>query len=854
MCIKIDYRVIKLLSDYFWQLFIKKSIMKSTLLFIALLFSNVIYSQSLSPLSLEQLVNTDIDTDQYNSTIAADENGAYLITWTTSYSGGSIIGRLFNSSNTAISDEISINTSSSEQIKLKYWQDGKYIISYVESSGDNLKFKVIDATGTSGASISVLGNISDYDFDIKGDSLAFLYKQSVSNPQLYLRGYNLSTNNWINNQVLVTEDASESYFEPNIVYHPNGRLTAIYHYYINTIGCCTYDRRVMRKTFGASFIAEIPEYSLWTVGSEFNVGSDLHAEGNSSGEVIITTTHGTTSSSRYMRLWLLNAQGNFIVNNDVLLSGGGNDWYDNIQGELYDNGDFVIVKSIRTGGYTNPNGNEAYVIYGYNYNASNSGILQMNSTNSGDQEFCTVAKLPNGGFVAAWSGNGFQGDDQGVYSRAYNAVAFPGISITNAGNNQVNEAGGTMTLNVSLSTQPTANVTVNILSTNTSEGTVNINVLTFTSSNWNVAQSIIVTGVDDLIDDGNVSFDVTFSTANSADVTYAALNSSSYAAVNLDDDATVTSPQDQQICKSEGLSGVNFILANEGSEIISIIAVSSNQSVIDDADITLNDSGNGVYEIVISNLNNNQVGSAQITITATDGLFDYSGDFEVTTTSIDMTVLATSTSLCAGESVTLLALGAGNISWDNGVENNVEFTPVATSVYTVTGDDGSGCAATESIEIVVNPMPSIPSITLFSSNLVSSAVNGNQWYLDGELIEGATSQLYTPLVNGFYTVSVSLGNCTNGSEPFPYEGIITSISDVSSSFIVYPNPAKDYFTLQGLKSGAEISIHSITGGQISKSISNENTITMSVSNLSKGVYILTVTQDQTVATKKLVIQ
>ena len=117
-------------------------------------------------------------------------------------------------------------------------------------------------------------------------------------------------------------------------------------------------------------------------------------------------------------------------------------------------------------------------------------------------------------------------------------------------------------MNVSLTTQPSGNVTVNVLSSNTAEGTLSNNVLNFTSSNWNVAQSIVVTGIDDLLDDGNTNFTVTFSSTTSTDATYAALNSTVYNLTNLDNDATITSPQDQQVCKSVGLSNVNFILAS----------------------------------------------------------------------------------------------------------------------------------------------------------------------------------------------------------------------------------------------------------------------------------------------------
>jgi Secretion system C-terminal sorting domain len=827
--------------------------MRSILLILVFVFTGFLNAQTLSPISLEQLVNTDLATDQYNSNIAADESGGYLITWTTSYSSGLIQGRFYNSSHVAISNEISINSASSESPKLKYWGNGTYIISYIESSNDVLKFRTIDAAGNVGAAVTVLSNVLEFDFDVKGDSLAFLYTITNSFPQMYLRSYSLSTNNWINQQLLVSEDASERYYEPNIVFHPSGRLTAIYQFYINVSGCCTYDRRIMRKTFNSSFIAEIPEYALWSVNAEQYVGDDLHAEGNNSGEVIITTTHGTTSSSRFMRMWLLDAQGGFIANNVTLLSSGGNDWYDNVQGELYDNGNFVIVKSIRTGGFTNPNGNEAYVIYGYDYNQSNSGILQMNSTNAGDQEFCTVAKLANGGFVAAWAGNGFQGDDQGIYSRAYNAVAFPGFSITNTGNNQVNEAGGTLTLNVSLTTQPTGNVTVNVLSSNTSEGTLSTNVLNFTPSNWNVVQNLVVTGIDDLIDDGNINFTVTFSTTSSADVTYAALNSTVYNLTNLDNDATITSPQDQQVCKSAGLSGVNFIVANEGSPITSITATSSNQNVVENADIVLNNNGNGTYEVEISNLSNNQVGVATITITATDGLFNYVGDFNVTTTSIDLTLLATDTEICSGESVTLLALGSGTITWNNGVQNNVAFSPQQTTVYTASGDDGSGCSSSETIEIVVTPTPTIPTITPFANNLVSSSSNGNQWYLDGELIDGANSQLFTPEANGNYTVVVSQGACSSSSESYLYDAIITSINKDFSVFAIYPNPASEYVHLTGILPQTEISISTITGKLVDRVVSLDNKQTMNISNLLPGVYLLSISNDQIRQTTKLVV-
>ena len=64
------------------------------------------------------------------------------------------------------------------------------------------------------------------------------------------------------------------------------------------------------------------------------------------------------------------------------------------------------------------------------------------------------------------------------------------------------EAGGTATFTVVLNTQPTADVTIALSSSNTTEGTVSPASLVFTTANWNVAQTVTVTGVDDAVVDG----------------------------------------------------------------------------------------------------------------------------------------------------------------------------------------------------------------------------------------------------------------------------------------------------------------------------------------------------------------
>ena len=78
-----------------------------------------------------------------------------------------------------------------------------------------------------------------------------------------------------------------------------------------------------------------------------------------------------------------------------------------------------------------------------------------------------------------------------------------GITVTPTPGLTTTEAGGTATFTVVLNTQPTADVTIALSSSNTDGRHGRPASLTFTTANWNVAQTVTVTGVDDAVVDGN---------------------------------------------------------------------------------------------------------------------------------------------------------------------------------------------------------------------------------------------------------------------------------------------------------------------------------------------------------------
>ncbi|MDC0246161.1 hypothetical protein OAK27_05825, partial [Acidimicrobiaceae bacterium] len=91
-----------------------------------------------------------------------------------------------------------------------------------------------------------------------------------------------------------------------------------------------------------------------------------------------------------------------------------------------------------------------------------------------------------------------------------NDVAGFTIAQTN-GSTSVAETGTTDTFTVVLNAQPASNVVISITSGDTGEATVSPATLTFTSGNWNSAQTVTVSGVDDNLIDGTITSTITLS-------------------------------------------------------------------------------------------------------------------------------------------------------------------------------------------------------------------------------------------------------------------------------------------------------------------------------------------------------
>jgi hypothetical protein len=112
-----------------------------------------------------------------------------------------------------------------------------------------------------------------------------------------------------------------------------------------------------------------------------------------------------------------------------------------------------------------------------------------------------------------------------------------GITVTPVAGLGTTEAGGTASFTVVLTSEPHGRRGHPVASSDTTEGTVSAASLTFTAADWNVPQTVTVTGVDDLVDDGDIAYGVVVGAPDSSDPIYAAIDPADVAVTNADDDA-----------------------------------------------------------------------------------------------------------------------------------------------------------------------------------------------------------------------------------------------------------------------------------------------------------------------------
>lgn len=167
----------------------------------------------------------------------------------------------------------------------------------------------------------------------------------------------------------------------------------------------------------------------------------------------------------------------------------------------------------------------------------------------------------------------------------------------------------------------------------------------------------------------------------------------------------------------------------------------------------------------------------------------------------NVSVNASNTEICDGDTVLLEASGADFYSWDNnlGSGDNHEVTPSTNTTYEVTGEDQNGCENVSSVSIVVNTSPNL-SVTqdddICEGDNIQISASGADGYTWDNGLSSVGSHTVSPNETTTYNV---IGENSNGC------------TDTSSVTItVYEVPVVDAGSDQEVCAGEEVTLSAQT--------------------------------------------
>jgi hypothetical protein len=500
------------------------------------------YNASDSPVGSTFQVSTNTTDDQESSTVAMDAPGDFIVTWSGHQSGRwNIYAQTYNAGGTPISSNFQVNPSTNQDQELStvaYGNTANPIVTWSSNNQDGNGWGIyaqqVSPSGTlvgSELQVNTYTQNNQLYSSIAGDNNGNLvviwssnnqdgnnfgvygqrFTTGVSSAGILVGPTNLST----------SETGSTASFSVSLLSSPTAPV-------LLTLGNSDPSQGSLSQS-SLTFTS-----SNWNVPQAVTVtGLDDHiVHGNQTYQI---TGSATSSDTNYNNLAMTPV---VVTNSEADVAGFNVTPTSLTTSETGTSASFTVAltsEPMAPVTITLNNGNPSE-------GSLSQSSLTFNTTNWNTPQTITVTGLDDhivhGDQSYQITGTATSSDS------IYNNLALAPVTVTNTEADaagftvtptsiQTSMAGASASFTVTLTSQPVAPVTITLSSTNPGEGALSQPALVFTAANWNVAQTESVTGQNDPLATGNVTYQIN-GTASGADGNYNNLAMTPVSVTNVD--------------------------------------------------------------------------------------------------------------------------------------------------------------------------------------------------------------------------------------------------------------------------------------------------------------------------------
>lgn len=206
--------------------------------------------------------------------------------------------------------------------------------------------------------------------------------------------------------------------------------------------------------------------------------------------------------------------------------------------------------------------------------------------------------------------------------------------------------------------------------------------------------------------------------------------------------------------------------------------------------------------------------------------------------------------VCAGQYqlIETVANEPGTYTWyynglimEGEVSTMIEASAAGTYSVLLTNDNGcvaQSASTTLMLLEVITPVIEDGGLTTEGQLLITDGASGHQWYLNGEMIPGATGESYLATSDGVYTV-IAIEDVCESQLSEGFEVVLGGIGEGAAPIALYPNPTTGLIVFEHpLLTGAAYTIYTMSGRPVLSGFSSNMRMQLDMGMMSAGMYYM----------------